>query len=533
MSTNTTYFDLVKPAKTDSQAVSVINGNMDTIDTEMHKPPLTVNNIEPDPETRDIAIETVPFADNLSSDIAQYNSGTFIQRTSGGDASIGNGTATLVSIKGNYVRTGYVPESLSMKVNSSGDDLTATIDRDTFVAYVNVSSTITLTYTSSWSADPALYGVTVTGTPQNGDTIVITYVKENRGTITITTPASFNSTGWNLYNNSTGRARVIKYSNLYGFRIDGSYTSIAFAETLSGAQTSVTVTDHNFMIPSDGYIFVTGGDATTCIYETWSDWTDGYQGEFEAYTLDTIDLAEVMLSFPYGLMTVENYTDEIDFSSGMATRRIERVLYNSENLEYVTGNDLPYIADTNYIYYVLPENDWVETSITLTDEYTVSDHGIEYYIGTTVPVPTEILYDENLKDKLRRDVVTISEQSLTAGQQEQVRENIGAASAADVAQLLNNAIITRQYTYTTTASIASGAYPFFTAEQFNVSPIEGYSMASIRCVETGSSTLLVSRLYRTVSGNIIQVRNFGSGNAASGKVFIIEIVWVKNALFGT
>lgn len=529
MSTNTTYFDLVKPAKTDSQAVSVINGNMDTIDTEMHKPPLTINGISPDSTTRDLELETVPFADNLSSDIAQYNSGTFIQRTSGGDASIANGTATLVSVKGNYVRTGYVAESIEMNV--TGEDITATINRDTFVAYVNVSSVITLTYTTEWSADPTLYGITVTGTPANGDSITVIYTKENRGTILTATPASFNSTGWNLYNHATGRARVIKYSNLYGFRIDGTYTSLAFAETLSGVQTSVTVTDHNFMIPSDGYVFVTGGDATTCIYETWSDWTDGYQGEFEAYTLDTIDLAEVMLSFPYGLMKVNGYVDEIDFTAGMATRRIERVLYNAENLAYVTGNDLPYIADTNYIYYVLPENDWVETSITLTDEYTVSDHGIEFYTNTTIPVPTEILYDENLKDKLRRDVVTISEQSLTAGQQEQVRENIGAAGQAEMDSLFSGLIKITSHSYTLSANVDANKTKTISASDLTpaVTEISGYTPI-LTVLDHTLSTLLPYALYPVTSGTVVAVRNITSSATGNGKTVAVKIVWIKNGM---
>ena len=45
-------------------------------------------------------------------------------------------------------------------------------------------------------------------------------------------------------------------------------------------------------------------------------------------------------------------------------------------------------------------------------------------------VYSEILYGSNLKDKLRRDVVTLSEQALTAGQKSQVRRNIGAGTVA-------------------------------------------------------------------------------------------------------
>lgn len=69
----TPFFNLFKPAKTDPLAISRINADMDIIDTELHRPPLTVNQTEPDPETRDIHIETVPLANDLSSDQAQIN----------------------------------------------------------------------------------------------------------------------------------------------------------------------------------------------------------------------------------------------------------------------------------------------------------------------------------------------------------------------------------------------------------------------------------------------------------------------------
>ena len=88
------------------------------------------------------------------------------------------------------------------------DPITATIDRDTFVSYVSVSGTTTLTYTSDWSADPALYGVTVTGDPVSGDVITITYVKEVRGTITQANPSALISTGWNQYNHTEGYAFI-------------------------------------------------------------------------------------------------------------------------------------------------------------------------------------------------------------------------------------------------------------------------------------------------------------------------------------
>jgi hypothetical protein len=423
---NTTNFNLVKPASTDVYNINDFNGNMDIIDAEMAKPPLTVNGVAPDSTTRNLTLTEVPLAGNLSSDIAQIVTGEFIQRTSGGDSPIGDGDAFIISIKGNSVHTGLVIEVLDMDVQAVEREtpITATLNEETFKSYVSDTATITLTFLTSWSADPTLYGVTVTGTPVNGDTIVITYVKGNRGTITPASPSAFNATGWNLFNPTAGYAKVCKYSTTYGYRIGGSYNLVYFAETISGAQSAVTLEDGLFNIPSDGYVFVTGSDDTTYIYPTWTDWTSGYSGDFEAYTLETISLSEVMLNFPYGLCSVGIYHDEININAQTAIQRIERVAYTSGNLETVIAMGVPYECDTNYIYYVL-ETPNVTGDIGVNGEYTVSDHGIEYFSGTTVPVIAETLYGENLKDKLRTDVLTISEQTLTTAQKDQVWSNLG------------------------------------------------------------------------------------------------------------
>ena len=419
----TTFFNLFKPAKTDGyNVVEDFNNNFDIIDEEMHKPPLTINGIAPNPSTRDLPLTEVPLAANLSSDIAQVVDGAFMQRMSGGGASIDDGTAFLSFIRGNIAHTGQVAESIEMTVN--GDNISATLDRDTFVEYVQSSGTITLSYTSSWSADPALYGITVTGTPENGDSIVIVYVKENRGTITPANPASFNSTGWNLFNRTTGYARCCRYSDTYGYKIGGNYTFVEFSTTINGTKSSLTIEDGYFNVPSDGYVFVTGSDNTTYIYATYTDWTEGYPGEFEAYTVSSIDVSEVMALFEYGLCAVGNVRDEINLNTKYAIQRIARLAYTSENLLYVEGLNADYIADENYIYYVLTTP--TSTQINISGNYTVSDHGVEFIVGGTVAPVTEVLYGENLKDKLRTDVLTISAQELTSAQKQQARENIDA-----------------------------------------------------------------------------------------------------------
>ena len=548
MSILTPFFNLIKPTKTDGVKVSDFNSNMDTIDTEMHRPPLTVNDLQPD-ANRNIYLQTVPLADNLSSDDAQINIGTYLERTSGGQSAIEDGDASLSTIKGNMVKTGYVAEVLEMTVNAvprvappaitaeldietfeayvessgtytlsylndewnydpedygvtitndpvNGDEIvivwdgendpvmtvnaaprevppaiTATLNKETFRAYVSQSGTVTLSYTTAWSADPALYGVTVTNDPVSGDSIVINYTKENRGTITPAAVTSFNSTGWNLYDNAAGKkyARVIKYSDDYGYKIGGNYGLITFSTTVGGTPTALLVDDGYFSVPSDGFVTVTGGDDTTYIYATWSDWVEGYEGEFEEYTDYSVSLSSIMVNFAAGLLAIGEVRDEINFNIQKAISRVQRLSYTAENLALVIASGVPYDTDTNYIYAVRETP--VEYNFTVDGSFTVSDHGIEFFTATTdTPVVCETLYGQNLKDKLRRDVVTISEQTLTSTQKEQVRENIGAASddikaAMGVVENGNTAtqaiasgdyVIWKGLTYTADAAIAVG-----------------------------------------------------------------------------
>ena len=430
MSLLTTFFNLIKPQKTDSQAIAQLNSNFDTIDAEMHKPPLSTNGIFPNPTTRDLTLNEVPLAGNLISDEAQSSFGTYIERTSGGEASIADGKAWLVAVKGNSVKTGYVPESLDMTVTPATREegvtpISATLDRDTFVAAVSSSGTITLTYTTDWSADPTTYGVTVTGTPINGDVITIVYVKEDRGTITNATPVAFTSTGWNLYNHSNGYAQVVKYSDSYGFYINGSWSLLEFATTLTGTKTAITPVSGYFTVPSDGYVFVTGGDATTTeIYMTWSDWIDpDDHPSFAAYSVDSVSLAAVMVDFTAGLCSVGLVRDEINLNTQKAISRIQRLAYTAQNLAAVIASGVDYDTDANNIYAV--RADAVEYDIEVDGEYDVNDHGLEIITGTSVPCVVETLYGNDLKGKLRRDVLTISAQQLSASQQAQVQSNIG------------------------------------------------------------------------------------------------------------
>lgn len=440
---------------TNEASISDLEDDVDDINGELAIRLKSVNSIPAD-ENGNVDVVETEYARQIVTDDAQQSTGEFLFRTTGGDASLSDGPAMLVSIGGRSVHTGVVQESLNMTVNMATreegqEGITAEIDRDTFVSYVSVSGTTTLTFTTEWSADPEDYGITVTGTPISGDNIVVVYVKESRGTITVSNPNKFISTGWNLYNNENGKkyAHVKKYSTTYGFKIGGAYSSLEFSETVSGARTSITPASGYFTVPADGYVFVTGGDATTYIFMTWSDWTEGYEGEFEAYTESAIDLSTIMANFSNGLFQVGYTYDEINFSMKRAISRIERLAYTDGNIEYARNSGRAYDADENYIYLVKETEDVYV--ITSTGAYTASDHGNEIIEGGEVPVYVSTLYGQNLVDKLRTDVVTKSQDivnNLTDG-------GTTKALSAEMGKELNSNISTLS-NIITTKSITTG-----------------------------------------------------------------------------
>ena len=363
MAGQTTHYNLSKPTGTEAPDVSLLNGNMDTIDSELYTRAKSWNGIAAD-ENGDISATTIQLAENLSSSSNNTVEGEFIMRTSGGSASVRDSvrSATLESVHGGRIHTGQ-------------------------------------TQTSA-------------------------------GTITQSTPMTFVSTGWNLYNHNSACAIVTRYSETYGFMVSGSYTALRYSATVNGARSEITPDSAGrFNVPGDGYVWVTGGNNTdTAIWATWSDWTVRYEGDFQPYTESVVDISEpINTYFPYGLMRVGNYWDEINLSTGQAYSVIERLDNTPTNMQTAEASGRAYEYDENYIYivrqstitYVIPNID---------NAFTPNDHGMEYFTNTEAPATARCIYGVNLKNKLERDVLTISKQQLTAAQQAQVRENIGAAA---------------------------------------------------------------------------------------------------------
>ena len=408
-----------------AETILLETGNEKTVKAAIEERVKTVNGESPDASGA-VQINSVPLSDNLNSTMNQTSSGAFIFRTAGGEASIDSGDAWLNVVKGEMIHTGHSPQSVQMTVNSSTFE--ATIDNDAFIDEMeSASGTFTFTYTTEWDYDPEEYGITIDGTETNGDTIVVVYAKEVRGTITMSEPQSFVSTGWNLYNHAATYAKVKKYSDEYGFMISTPYTAVKYSATLTGEKSNITVTNGRFTIPDDGYVWVTGGNGTsTAIWMTWADWTaEANGGVFEPYTATTIDLSSLMGNrFPFGLMKAGSYQDEINLATGKAYSRVERWSFSEANLATAKSTGRDFVYDENYIY--IGKENQTPYDITIDNSYQASDHGEEYFTGTDVAPLAQLLYGVNLRNKLERDVLTMSQQTLTDAQKAQVRANIGA-----------------------------------------------------------------------------------------------------------
>lgn len=479
----------------------------------------SVNNVLAD-ENGNADITTVDYAYGIATDAALSNQGDFIRRTTGGSASIDDGDAWLATIRGGRIHSGQVAEDKEMTVTPAtrqeGETaITALIDWERFKAVVlYTSTTVTLTYTASWNENPSYYGITITGDPISGDTILIEYTAEERGTITNAQPTSFVSTGWNLYNHAEGYARVLKYSDTYGYRIDGAYTRVEFSATLTGTRTTITPVDGAFDIEEDGYVWVTGGDdSTTCVYMTWSDWQEGYEGAWEGYTEDVIDLTPAMLNFPAGLLQVGGIRDTIDFDLGIATSYIERIAYTEQAREEAEQSGREWECDENWIYIVRATP--VQYTVTLGKEYHACDHGCEYFGGTTVPCYVSMLYGENLVDKLRHDLpneINGIKSSIAEAREAMTyvvdgNKSARAIPAGKYFQLINSSIVGKS-DGAYTASQAIPANTVINSNYFNESaPIEGGAINALSSKITSQLGDLNISFKGTLGGNVIDIMN--------------------------
>lgn len=177
------------------------------------------------------------------------------------------------------------------------------------------------------------------------------YYDYNAGELISLKANTLRTIGFNVYDNSVGYARVKKGMK---YEISGTYTSLMFKKNLTDTGTTLTAETYNigqggqtinpytgFITESDGYVYVTGGDDTTCIHLVWS----GYKnGEYESYNKHTISLPITTIVdsngnalFPNGLRSAGSVHDEI--TSTKAIKRIGAVDLGTLDWSYTQPND--------------------------------------------------------------------------------------------------------------------------------------------------------------------------------------------------
>ena len=545
--TSTTHLNLIKQDVNAAPDQSKENDNLDTLDSEIWARGKSFNG-EPVGSDGGFHVNKIPYAENLDTASAQPGDGTFITRTTGGEASLTTGEAWIAVIRGTRRHDNYTPESLTWNVQEmpreeEEEEIYVTLDEAVFKEHVTQSGTISLIYTTVWSDDPTDYGFTVTGTPKAGDMIVAVFVKEVRGTIVHSNPQTFVSSNWNLYNHTNGYARLVKYSEEYMFKISGTWTSLQFSETVDGSRIYITPSQNGlFAIPSDGYVFVVGGNSTnTAIWMTWSDWEDGYQGSFVPHQEYVVNLTTFMSSnFPYGLLQVGTVQDEINLNVGVATSYIERMSYNATNLANAIASGRQYEYDENYIY--LERSTPVTYNLSIDGSYTADDHGMEWFTGTTQEVFAQTMYGSNLRNKLERDVVTKSQDlanNLTT-------TAAGKALDARQGKTLNTSITTLKTniksnldtafkitSHERTYSVAASSYTSVKTNEFSpaVADQSGYTLVGCVYITTGASNVIPYKIVPTISSgaDVVGLKNV-STSAQNSKVLKIKLLWMKTKL---
>lgn len=394
-----------------------------------------------------------------------------------------NNTEVSLGTYGLYV-SNLVNPSVAISVREGGVGITAaTIIPNVWFSQPIESGTYYFSYISdgenpgtwqlnNYNVSLSDYGISTTGTASGGDTIeivsiagtanstiTVNYTAASQGIITIPQPTGFIATGLNQFDSSSMIIENATFSNgiiasntgtyvcyckaiggvtngYVAYSQGGYITNIGYCATQPGFNTSVITTgatvgaiNSSITFANNGYVaVVVSNTSDLCIHPKWSGTADQ---EYEAYSASTI-------SFPtqdtngntiplgsYGMPAVGAVADRLNLDAGTYVQRVGRLSNTTSNMEQVITYGTAYEYDSSYIYYVLKDADIVTYNVIIDPIYEVSDFGTEEFINTTIPVGAQILYGQNLRDKLRSDVLTISSQTLNTTQKTQALNNIG------------------------------------------------------------------------------------------------------------
>lgn len=376
---------------------------------------------------------------------------------------------------------GFVSEATLTAMPREGSSLQITADLDTYKegigSDVNTNTVYEFVYDSQntcWFvgdtqvSNLTQYGVSITGTPAWDDAFTLTYICELTGSFTLTVnytveqkgiiynvkPQSFESTKFNSFNpdnviagygivENTIAAQANHYlcfceavggleQGYVAYLPDGTIYNIGFSSVLpevDGIINMMGIIDENLGVitgfSEDGYVVVETSTITDLqIHPQWSGKANTEVAAYESPSVITFDYTQVPT---WGLVRVNDTYDELNLESQRYIQRIGR-----EAIETGTHAESECIEDETYRYYVLDVPNIINVEVE-TDEYTANDYGTEKFIynigAVNVPVSCIISYGQNLVDKLRTDVVMISDQQLSQNQLKSIYNNLHLINA--------------------------------------------------------------------------------------------------------
>lgn len=353
--------------------------------------------------------------------------------------------------------------SSSATANVEGSISSAQVNLTTFETQITTTGTYTFVYdTGHWKYNDSTvtlnsYGITYVGTPSNNDTITIDYiaatpnsiltviyVKGVHGTIHNTKPISFQASGFNQFNKNdenmympnmsinsssgiitqTGENYVCYCKAVGGvtngyaiYSSSGAIVRAGWCAELPHESSQVTLSSNStsslshVVFEQTGYVVVEVTDMDDiCIHPSWSGTYDEYSNNYVSPSSIILPTQSQNTTLPlgsYGMPAVGDVADILNLSTGNYIKYIERVSYSQSKIQELDSEGINYIYDETYIYYVksVPE----VYTITVDPNYIVNDFGTEEFIFDSndtnpVPVTAQILYGQNLRDKLRLDV---------------------------------------------------------------------------------------------------------------------------------
>lgn len=372
-----------------------------------------------------------------------------------------------------------------------------------------VGDSIVINYTSNnWKLNNSTisletYGIVINaGTPVLGDTIQIIYVAEQIGAIVTSNPTGLYSVGMNQFDKdgtqilsgytiaSDGSITAASGSYVIYFKCLGkevytfynttasSTVRVGYSATVPTTSSSVTVLSlvsfsewadilvnntylQHYAAPADGYFCVATTDIENlCCHLTWEGLNEETYESYFDYTLNIpyTDKNGVVIT-TYGLVNLDNssaYYDEIDFEEHKFYKRTTRIAYSAENLAVVQALDVPYLYDSNYIYY------GVETTVynlnEISSSYRMSDYGTEEFIGSSLALTARIFYQNNLRNKLMYSCEVIDNKVTSVNSSSTDTEYPSAKCVYDLDIALRHILGLDVNTFSTTKTYAVGEY---------------------------------------------------------------------------